>query len=125
MLLREKSGAHLIFPLVCQDPTVDIINPVVHIQLSNVPHCFATFLLQQPCLHQLKLTWEPTKSPFKQKFVISFCIQLHTNAITDGRLVKSGRELIFHVIISLRWKYKTTPFLFHAWHNGLLSLGQM
>lgn len=63
-LLSENSGAHLLFALVCQDPRADIINPVLHIQLSNVPHCFATFLLQQPCLHQLMLTWESSKKLF-------------------------------------------------------------
>lgn len=43
----------------------DINNPVLHIQLSDVPHCFATFLLQQPRLHKLMLTLELTKNSFK------------------------------------------------------------
>lgn len=42
-----------------------INNPVLHIQLSNIPHYFATFLLQQSRLRKLMLTWELTKNSFK------------------------------------------------------------
>lgn len=102
----------------------DINNPVLHIQFSNLPHCFATLLLQHSHLH--KLTWELRKNSFKAEV----CDQLlypvaQTNTITDGRLLRVEKNE-FSMSLSFRDEmYKATPILLHAWHNGLLSLGQM
>lgn len=104
----------------------DINNPVLHIQFSNLPHCFATLLLQQPHLRKLMLTWELTKNSFKAEV----CHQLlypvaQTNTITDGRLLRV-KENEFSMSLSFRdEKYKATPILLHVWHNRFLSLGQM